>query len=622
MRVKRSAALVAGLALLTPLAIAESPVRAAAACVVDTAPHPGGEWRTFGPTLENTRNQDAETTIGPAEALTLAPAWTFNVGDNAGAGGITGTPIIADGCTYVATDGGDVYALNADSGEVVWHVEVPSGGGINSTLAVDNGTVYGFVSRAGAPYAIALDQATGALKWQQRLDSQVGSDSYSSPVIYDGLVIAGVSGGSAELGDEADRYAFQGNFVLLDAVTGEIVKKTWVIHEPAADGIGDGYAGATVWSTPAVDAETGFAYVGTSNPFQPQKEHEYANAVIKIDLNRESPTFGEIVDSYKGLPDEYVEGMSELPCIYDIEGNPPPWYPQGVGACFDTDLDFGAAPNIFTDASGRKVVGAGQKAGVYHAFDPVTMDGYWKSTIGPGGALGGIVGTAAVTGTGIAGPQTMGGYLWSISKDSGTPQWASPTADGLHWGHQVSSANGVVYTMDLKGFLQAYDAATGVMLFNRPIVNSYEAAGGLGGGVAIARNTVYVPGNGVLVALRPGGLPVPAPTPPGGGGTPGAPEGTGPVILSTAGDAVKGYTTPVMVASRSGSLTYVNGDAAPHDVVATAPGPVNGRLFGTKLIGLGQTAVVEGLENTVAGQSYTFICTIHGAMRGTLQIVD
>lgn len=619
MRVKRTAALAAGIALLSPLALVESPVRAAAACAV--AEHAGGEWRTFGPTHENTRNQDAETTIGPAEAITLAPAWTFNVGDNAGSGGITGTPVIADGCTYVATDGGDVYALNADTGEVVWHVEVPSGGGINSTLAVVDGVVYGFVSRAGAPYAIALDQATGALKWQQRLDSQVGSDSYSSPVIYDGLVIAGVSGGSAELGDEADRYAFQGSFVLLEAATGEIAKKTWVIHEPAADGIGDGYAGATVWSTPAVDTDTGFAYVGTSNPFQPQKEHEYANSVIKIDLNRDSATFGEIVDNYKGLPDEYVEGMDQLPCVYDIDGNPPPWYPQGVGACFDVDLDFGAAPNIFTDSSGRKVVGAGQKAGVYHAFDPVTMDSYWKSTIGPGGALGGIVGTAAITGTGIAGPQTVGGYVWSIDDDGGTPQWVSPTADGLHWGHQVSSANGVVYTMDLKGFLQAYDAATGAILFNRPIVDSYEAAGGLGGGVAIARNTVYVPGNGVLVAMRPGGLPVPTPEPPGGGG-PGLPEGSGTVITSTPGDAVKGYTTPVMVASKSGSLTYANFDVAPHDVVSNAPGPIDGALFRSALIGLGMTAEVEGLENTVAGQAYSFYCSLHGSMKGTLHIVD
>lgn len=615
----RRTLIVAATLSLIPLALIEPVAHAVEGCA--PAEHAGGEWRTFGPDLGNTRSQAAETTIGPLEAATLAPAFTVEV-----PGGTTGTPVIADGCLYVGGGEGTVVAANADTGAPVWQAEAPEDGSINSTLAVVDGTVYAFVSRAGSPYAFALDQATGALKWGPTvLDTQVGSDSYSSPVVHDGIVIAGVSGGSAELGDEADRYAFQGAYVLLDAATGDVLHKEWVIHEPAPDGIGDGYAGATVWSTPAVDAASGFAYVGTSNPFQPQKEHANANAVIKIDLRRElepevpNPAFGTIVDSYKGIVDEYFPALSDLPCG-DIEGNPPPWYPQGAGACADIDLDFGAAPNLFTDESGRVLVGAGQKAGVYHAIDPETMDAAWTQIVGPPGAVGGIVGTAALTTSGIAGPITPGGYLWSIS-NGGSHQWASPVADGLHWGHQTSTANGVVYTMDLKGFLDAYDAATGLPVLHRPMNVGSDAsfpAGGLGGGVAIARNTVYAAANGYVVAFRPGE------TPGGGGGEPpvdpGLPEGVEPTVVSGPGATFAGYLTPVMVAEQGGPLSYTNLDAAQHDVVSDARGADGKPLFKSAVIGIGATAPVLGLENVVSGQQYGFYCSLHTNMRGTLVI--
>lgn len=601
---------------------------AVASCAV--AEHDGGEWRKMGHDLANTFSQPLETSIGVAEAPDLAPVWTFSVAANEGNGGMTGTPVVADGCTFVATDGGHVYALNADTGDVVWHVQTPSGGGINSTLAVEGGRVFANVSRSGSPYTIALDEATGALLWETTVDTQPGSDTYASPVVFDGLVFAGVSGAAAETSmDESERYAWQGAFVLLDAATGAVVKKTWVIHEPAADGIGDGYAGAAVWSTPAVDESMGFAYVGTGNPFQPQKEHPHANAIIKIDLRQDSLTFGEIVDSYKGDVDEFFPVLSELPCG-DIAGNPPPWYPQGVGACADIDLDFGASPNLFAGADGRRLVGDGQKSGVYHAFDADTMDGEWKTQLGPPGMVGGIVGSATVVGSSIIGPVTQGGYLWSVGSGDGALQWAVPTADGAHYAHQTSSANGVVYSMDLKGFLQAFDAASGAPLLHAPIGESATAGvGGLGGGVAIARNTVYAPANGVLSAFRVGGA--------GGGGgggpeLPGTPEGVGPVVVTGPGGFSAGYATPVVPVRKGGSLTYINGDVAPHDVVTDESYGPNDQpwcrnyplnrcpLVWSNLISLGTTTPVLGLENVEPGATYPFTCSLHPNMRGTLVV--
>src|SRR5205814_3606285 len=99
------------------------------------------------------------------------------------------------------------------------------------------------------------------------VDQQPGSDLYSSPVVYKGTVFVGVSAGAAEVGDAsgtADRYAYQGSFVLLDETTGTMLKKTWTVHPPGQPA--DNLAGASVWSSPAIDTVTSRAYVGTGNP--------------------------------------------------------------------------------------------------------------------------------------------------------------------------------------------------------------------------------------------------------------------------------------------------------------------------------------------------------------------
>ena len=96
------------------------------------------------------------------------------------------TPIVADGCIYVAGTGGMAFALNADTGEVVWESKLK--GGVNSTVAVEDGKVFATVSRVGKPAVIALDQDTGKLLWDTTIDNQEGSDVYASAVYYDDMV--------------------------------------------------------------------------------------------------------------------------------------------------------------------------------------------------------------------------------------------------------------------------------------------------------------------------------------------------------------------------------------------------------------------------------------------------
>ena len=59
----------------------------------------------------------------------------------------TGTPTVADGCMFAGSNGGWVFAVNADTGALVWKAQVPAGGGINGSVTVENGLVYAAVSR-------------------------------------------------------------------------------------------------------------------------------------------------------------------------------------------------------------------------------------------------------------------------------------------------------------------------------------------------------------------------------------------------------------------------------------------------------------------------------------------
>lgn len=637
-------------AALATLALAATAVSVPAGATASCAPadHAGGDWPIYGHDLANTRSQPDETVITPLRAPALRPVFTVSSDDFAGGeGDFTGTPVIAGGCLFVGSNDGWVFAANADDGTPVWGTRVVPAGvnaGINSSLAVDGGTVYAAVSKVGAPYVVALDQTTGAVGWTSApIDTQAGVDVYSSPVVFDGLVFLGFSGGAAELGDEADRHAFQGGFVLLDATDGSLVKKTWSIRAPDPDpeDPADDFAGAAIWSTPAIDPASKTAWVGTGNPFRPQAEHDHANAILKIDLDRGSPTFGEIVGFYHGVIDEYLPHFSEIPC-QDIPGNPPPYYPQGIGECGDIDLDFGASPNLF-ELDGRLVVGEGQKAGVYHVVDAADMTPVYTQVVGNPGPLGGIVGSTAYDGDSIYGPITMGGYLWSIHADEGDHRWVSPTADGAHWGNPVTHAAGVVYTVDLKGFLDAYDAATGAPLLHYPMALGSGTGNDLvlsWGGVSVARNTVYaavgITGlpNGHVVAFRPDPS---IPEPPGPGDLPLPPVDVAKTIVS--GPSAKYYTflTPAMAIEPGDDVSILNVDLERHDVVqdVSADGfsgpddqpwceqfsPGACPTFWSELAPLGQTRPVLGLENLAPGQVYSFYCTIHPGMKGKIVAV-
>jgi polyvinyl alcohol dehydrogenase (cytochrome) len=93
---RRSLAVVAITATALTL-VAVPPGDAAATCAPVEPVVAGGEWRSYGHDLSNTRTQPDETTIGPANAGSLEMVW-MHAGGAAYNNSRRTTPTAASGC--------------------------------------------------------------------------------------------------------------------------------------------------------------------------------------------------------------------------------------------------------------------------------------------------------------------------------------------------------------------------------------------------------------------------------------------------------------------------------------------------------------------------------------------
>jgi polyvinyl alcohol dehydrogenase (cytochrome) len=497
--------MVAALCLSAP-----SPALAVPPCAASPG---GGSWPSYGRDLANTRTQPVTQGIGPSRVPGLAPAWVFSTDSTGDGTGFDATPVVDGGCAFIGSYGGYAYAVDAGSGKLVWQrkLDIPNpgyGGGVVGSAAVYGSSVIFLVNNDGGPYAIALDRSTGAVKWRSApFVAQPGYYTNASPIVANGLVVAGYSGAE---GDPTST----GGFALLDAGTGATVKVTPTI--PPADQA-KGYGGGGMWSTPAYDPATKYAYWGSGNPSSKQREHPNVNAILKIDLDRSRATFGDIVAAYKGNVDQYTKELQDLShnpaCA--ASDNPSVPYPLDDPVCGQLDLDFGSSANLFTTSDGTEVVGDLQKSGVYHVARADTMAPVWTALVGASCAACNAASTA-YDGKSVLGVATPAGTMFSLAPDSGASNWTAVVGQPIHY-HPVSVADGVAWTIDESGMLDAFDASSGKQLARRSMTVDAKAVVETGGsgGIAVAENTLFAatgsngtgeaPAVGYLIAYRPAG---------------------------------------------------------------------------------------------------------------------
>lgn len=525
---------VAGVAGMPPAPVAQ--------CADGT--HAGGEWTSLNHDLSNTRFQGEEHTIGPAQMWSLSPAWTFQVPAEAGRdGGIQSTPIVAGGCLYFTTSGqgvlatnwseglsedaafrgGVVYALNADTGALVWKTPV---NGYVLGLSAANGLVYALPSAAPAPtaaepkgaHAVALDGRTGKVVWvSERLDDddpRNGGVVNASPVVFTPrsgrrpLLFVPLSVG----GGDGARVPLH----FLDATTGKVVKRFFAL---SGDEYAAGYGGVGIWSTAAFDPATGHLYAGSADSEGHTMQHPSNNAILQIDADPARKTFGTVVDAYSGTSEHYnldrdlPSWQDNAVCQADPTLIPNQDRSQSTG-CLELDLDFGSSPTLYTDRRGRRLVAELQKSGVLHAVDTAGMDAVWTKVLaGPDEAGHGATGASDGTDLYVGVSPNM---LWSFERTAGAARWTTPTGVSAFSYQPVTAANGVIYGITDVGALVAVDASSGSILLERPISldAGLRSCIGTGAGVAVARNTVFVPCDaaaittlgspGAIVAYRAG----------------------------------------------------------------------------------------------------------------------
>ena len=97
------------------------------------------------------------------------------------------------------------------------------------------------------------------------------------------------------------------------------------------------------------------------------------------------------------------------------------------------------------------------------------------------------------------------GAMFSLDRSTGATNWLSPVGDGTHY-QSISSADGVVWTVDGASNLDGFDAANGQPLVRRPLNADAGApvTNLTSSGVAIAEHQLFVAAGGLSYVSAPG----------------------------------------------------------------------------------------------------------------------
>ncbi|MDV4167267.1 PQQ-dependent methanol/ethanol family dehydrogenase [Rhodovulum sp. FJ3] len=283
-------------------------------------------------------------TLNKDNVKNLVPAWAFSMGGEKQRGQET-QPLVYDGIMYVTGSYSRMYAIDVETGEEIWQYDARLPEGILPCCDVINrgAAIYGDNIYFGTLDAriVALDLKTGDVKWRDKIaDYKAGYSYTAAPLIVDGLIITGNSGGE---------FGIVGEVQARDAETGDIVWTRPVIEghmgtlngeESTMTGTlnatwpGDLWktGGGATWLGGSYDGETDTLVFGTGNP-APWNSHLrgagtpaegntgdnlYAASRLGID-----PATGEIKWHFQTTPREGwdYDGVNEVVAYTDKNGD-------------------------------------------------------------------------------------------------------------------------------------------------------------------------------------------------------------------------------------------------------------------------------------------------------------
>jgi polyvinyl alcohol dehydrogenase (cytochrome) len=478
-------------------------------------------WSTIGRDPANSRNQPDERRLDRDSVRHLAVKWVATT-----TGDVSATPAVADGAVYFGDFGGTLWKLDADTGEVIWSRLVSDYTGIDADIARTSPSLYGDTLVVGDlkhPYMLGVDAKTGDLRWITQVHPDPLGIMTGSPVLAGNIVFTGVSASGAS----GPNATFRGAIVALDARSGRLLWRQYSL--PDNGGLPGGYAGATMFSPPAVDLEDGLVIGTFGQPYTEPADVtacHAANGGFTESCEQRGSYLKSIVafDMWSGRPRWSYRVQGHEPWLRAC-GNQPAavtWCaPESDAEKWDLGGSGANVMSVRIHGRQRTVVGVGGKSGVYVVLDARTGKFIWNTLIGPGGDQGGMEwGTAfdgdriyasitnhhhipyQLTELGFLTDRTSTGGSWAaLDPETGKIIWQTAdeqleTVTGFTdpvnvWAlAPVTVANGVLYAASMaklatQNQMFALDAATGEVLWQ------YGAGSSVNSGPAVVDGSVY-----------------------------------------------------------------------------------------------------------------------------------
>ncbi|EPS61948.1 hypothetical protein M569_12846, partial [Genlisea aurea] len=470
-------------------------------------------WYNHGADLNNSRSATGGTINSTSVGFgSLKLKWKFQAGLD-----VSATPAIYNGVIYFPCWNGNIYAVNAITGTLVWMKSVGALTGVPSpniltsvtvaratpTVVTDgyNLLVWGIY---GPAVAFAVSITTGKLAWMTALDPSNYSVVTASGTYYSGAYYVGLSS-LDEMLPESMCCTFRGSMVKMNVRTGKIQWQTYTL--PDNGGNMGGYAGAAIWgSSPPIDINRGVIYAATGNLYSAPAS--VVNCEVQTSQAQNATNPDSCVPSNIYFNSFIAFDMTSGGVIwgtrmggYDGPGLPSP------------DADFGEAPMLITAAvNGSQVdmVVAVQKSGYAYALNRNNGAIVWSTLAGPGSAQGGGIWGAATDGkrvytnisnawkkTFVLAPSnqttTAGGWV-ALDPPTGNILWTTANPSSNLADGPVTVVNDVVIagSVDPTGPVYGMNAATGKVIWS-----SFTNAT-VYGGASSSYGCIYI-GNGYRV---------------------------------------------------------------------------------------------------------------------------
>ncbi len=439
----------------------------------------------------------------------LRPAWIFQTEV---VESMETTPIVVDGIMYATTSFNHIYALDAATGQQIWHYKHKMGpittyccGPNNRGVAVLGDMVYMGTLDAKL---VALDAKTGKVIWEKQIaDPELGYSETMAPTAVNGKILIGTNGGE---------YGIRGFVKAYDAKTGDLLWTfntipensvgVWATHDATGRDMhrdiaaekaalaanGDPYKtlGGGVWQNPAVDMALNriFFVVGNPSPdldgsIRPG-DNLYTDSLVSVNLD----TGQYVCHSQYIAHDVWDLDAVSPPILVDVQdnaGNTVPGLLHGgkTGHVYVHDrrdcrlIRYSEAmvPQenmwVLPTASGARML-PGANGGV--EWSPMTADTnlglvyainlhqpmtyHVESSPYPEGKL--WLGGAFK----VIPSEEQWGNVSAVDYNTGKIRWKVKTAQPMIGGI-MATAGGLVFTGEGNGLFKAYDSETGSVLW-------------------------------------------------------------------------------------------------------------------------------------------------------------